>query len=264
MPALSSFYVPRDAAYRRLAAPTKLVLPVALMTAAFLVRNPVGNLAVALVVVLLLRVAAVPWRIVRGFASVLITLVPLVLVLWTVFYRSGDVLLALGPVQVTEGGLVRSVATCFRFAAIVLSVPLMLGVMPQEDLVAALRWFRLPYVLCFTLALALRTIPQLERDLGTIRDAQRSRGIELDRGGLLLRARRLTMVVLPLLTVSISRLETLARVIESRGVLGARRRTFYRRPRVRAADALLMLVAVALLVGLWWGRRTPTGAAILG
>ncbi|GIV01050.1 MAG: hypothetical protein KatS3mg014_2665 [Actinomycetota bacterium] len=76
----------------------------------------------------------------------------------------------------------RSVATCFRFSAIVLSVPLLLGVMPQQDLVAALRWFRFPYVLCFTMALALRMIPQLERDLGTIRDAQRSRGIELDRG----------------------------------------------------------------------------------
>lgn len=263
MPALSSFYVPRDVAYRRLAAPTKLLVPLALMTAAFVVRNPVGNLAIALLVVSVLRLAAVPWRIVRGFASVLVTLVPLVLVLWTVFYRSGEVLLALGPVQVTEGGLIRSVATAFRFTAIVLSVPLVLGVMPQQDLIAALRWFRLPYVLCFTMALALRMIPQLERDLGTIRDAQRSRGIELDRGGLLLRARRLAMVVLPLMTVSIARLETLARVIESRGVLGARRRTFYRRPRPGVLDAVLMAGSVLLVGVLWWAARTPTGASLL-
>lgn len=264
MPALSTFYVPREAAYRRLAAPTKLVVPLALMTAAFVVRSPAAELAVALVVVLLLRVAAVPWRIVRGFASVLVTLVPLILVLWTVFYRSGEVLLALGPLRITEGGLVRSVATCFRFSAIVLSVPLLLGVMPQQDLVAALRWFRFPYVLCFTMALALRMIPQLERDLGTIRDAQRSRGIELDRGSILTRARRLAMVVLPLMTVSIARLETLARVIESRGVLGARRRTFYRRPRPGALDLLVMAASVAGVAALWWVRGTPTGAAILG
>ncbi len=258
MPAFSTFYVPRDVAYRRLAAPTKLLLPLALMTLAFVVQDPAANLVVALAVVGLLRLAAVPWRIVRGFASVLVTLVPLVVVLWTLFYRSGDLLLAVGPVHVTVGGLTRSVATAFRVISIVLAVPLLLGVMPQQDLVAALRWFRLPYVLCFTLALALRMIPQLERDLATIRDAQRSRGIELDRGSLLLRARRLAMVVLPLMTVSIARLETLARVVESRGVLGARRRTFYRRPRPRVVDVVVMTASIASVGVTWLLARSPT------
>jgi energy-coupling factor transport system permease protein len=146
----------------------------------------------------------------------------------------------------------------------VLFVPLVLATMSQQDLVAALRWFRVPYVLCFIIALSLRTIPMLERDVTLIRDAQRSRGIDLDRGGLVARARLLGTVVLPLMTVSIVRLEVLSRVIESRGVARRGPRSFYRPPHPTAMDRLLMVGSVLLIAGIFGAKMTPAGAVLLG
>jgi energy-coupling factor transport system permease protein len=261
---LSSFYVPRDAPYRRLSPPTKVILPLALMTAAFLVSQPVTNLGLVLIVAALLRSAAVPGSVVRGFAQVLLTLIPVITVSWTVFYRSGAPVFNVGPIVVTEAGLIRAVATDLRFTAIVLSVPLILGTMPQQDLVAALRWLRLPYLLCFIIALALRMIPTLERDVAIIRDAQRSRGVELDKGGLVVRLRGLASIVLPLMTVSIGRLEVLARVIESRGVTRRGPRSFYRRPTPGPVDLAIMFCSVGALVVVSIAKTTPLGRIVIG
>lgn len=261
---LSSFYVARDAPYRRLSPPTKVILPLAVTTAAFLVGQPITNLVLVLFVVALLRLAAIPGPVVRAFAQILLTLIPIITISWTLFYRGGAPLFTIGPVAVTEVGLVRAVATDLRFTAIVLSVPLILGTMPQQDLVAALRWLRLPYLVCFIVALALRMIPTLERDVAIIRDAQRSRGVELDKGGLVARVRGLASVVLPLMSVSIGRLEVLARVIESRGVTRRGPRSFYRRPAPSRLDSAIMLGSVAALVVIGVAKGTPIGKLVLG
>ncbi|MGH2428715.1 MAG: energy-coupling factor transporter transmembrane component T family protein [Candidatus Limnocylindria bacterium] len=261
---IASFYVPRRCAYRQLSAPTKLIVPLVLMTAAFLIGQPVLNAALVVLVAVLLRLAAIPAQVVRTFAAVLWTLIPVITVGWTIFFRSGEVLVSLGPIDITTGGLYRAIATDLRFTAIVLAVPLILAAMPQQDLVAALRWLRLPYVICFIIALALRTIPTLERDVGLIRDAQRSRGVELDRGGLRAKLRGLAAVVLPLMTVSIARLEIMSRVIESRGVTSRRScRTFYRRPEPRLIDQLLMIGSLLALLALFAFGLTPAGRAVL-
>lgn len=261
---IASFYVPRRSAYRQLSPPTKLILPLVIMTAAFLVGQPLLNGALVVLVAVLLRAAAIPGHVVRTFAAVLWTLIPVITVGWTIFFRSGEVLLSLGPIDITTGGLYRAIATDLRFTAIVLAVPLILAAMPQQDLVAALRWLRLPYVICFIIALALRTIPTLERDVTLIQDAQRSRGVELDRGGLRTKVRSLAAVVLPLMTVSISRLEVISRVIESRGVTSRRPcRTFYRRPQPTAMDKVVMIGSLLALFALFAFGLTPAGQTVL-
>jgi energy-coupling factor transport system permease protein len=261
---IASFYVPRRSRYRRLAAPTKLIVPVVVMTAAFLIGQPILNAALVVLVAALLRLAAIPAGVVRTFAAVLRTLIPVITVGWTVFFRSGEVLFSIGPLEVTSGGLYRAIATDLRFAAIVLTVPLILAAMPQQDLVAALRWLRLPYIVCFIVALSLRTIPTLERDVTLIRDAQRSRGVELDHGGLRTKLRGLASVVLPLMTVSIGRLEVMSRVIESRGVTSRRPcRTFYRRPTPTGVDWAIMLGSLGALLALFLVGLTTFGQAVL-
>lgn len=261
---IASYYVPRDSRYRRLSAPTKLMIPLAIMTAAFLIGQPMLSLALVALVAVLLWLAAIPRSVVRTFASVLRTLIPVITIGWTIFFRGGEVLLSIGPVDITSGGLYRAIATDLRFTAIVLAVPLILAAMPQQDLVAALRWLHLPYVICFIIALSLRTIPTLERDVTLIRDAQRSRGVELDRGGIRVRLRGLASVVLPLMTVSIGRLEVMSRVIESRGVTARRPcRTFYRRPRPARLDWMLMLGSIAALLGIFIFSLTPAGQRLL-
>lgn len=257
---IASFYIPRESRYRRLSAPAKLIIPLVVMTAAFLIGQPLLNLALVALVAILLRLAAIPRSVVRTFASVLRTLIPVITIGWTIFFRSGEVLLRIGPVDITSGGLYRAIATDLRFTAIVLAVPLILAAMPQQDLVAALRWLRLPYVICFIIALSLRTIPTLERDVTLIRDAQRSRGVELDRGGIRVRLRGLASVVLPLMTVSIGRLEVMSRVIESRGVTARRPcRTFYRRPQLSRLDWILVLGSVTALLAIFAFSLTAVG-----
>lgn len=65
--------------------------------------------------------------------------------------------------------------------------------------------------------IALKFVPTLTEDLRSIGDAQRCRGLDLDEGNVIKRARRYTGLVIPTVVNSLERSYNLAEAIESRG-----------------------------------------------
>lgn len=254
--AIKNFYVPRQSSYRNLSAPTKFILPLVLMTTCFLLNHPLWNFAMIPVVIALLVWAKIPRPVVKSFATILYTLVPIISISWILFLREGSLLYQLGFVRIYSGAIIRAVSMSFRFTAIVLSVPLILGTMSQEEMVAGLRKMRLPYSVCFIIALTFRLIPTLEGDIDTIREAQMSRGIEFEKASLLQKVKNFASILIPLFTVSIDRIDTLGRVIECRGISYSKGRdkTFYKEPTITLLDYMLMLAALALLAAIVFFR----------
>lgn len=71
------------------------------------------------------------------------------------------------------------------------------------------------YTMMFTMS--LRFVPSLARDLQTVSDALRSRGLELDRGGLKERLRNYTYLLVPLIVYELRRSLMVAEALEARG-----------------------------------------------
>ena len=82
------------------------------------------------------------------------------------------------------------------------------------------KWLGYPNALSFTFTTAVRLVPTLAVDAQTVVDAQRSRGLELDRGNLLRRIRNYIPILIPLLLIAIRRSLELAEALESRGFPG--------------------------------------------
>lgn len=246
----ADYYVTSDNAYRRLSPVTKLILPLAFVTICFFINSPWYNIWLIVIVFILLRVARVPGWVVRSFARVLHTLIPFITISWLLLFREGQEIFRLGFISITSLGLERALAMDFRFAAIVFSVPLILGTMPQQDLIAAMRKLGIPYTICFILTMALRFIPTLMADYQQISQAQMARGLEMEKVGLWIRVKNLVATILPMLALSIVRVETISRVVECRGLRLARgnSRTFYKNPDIHPADYALMTSALILTV----------------
>lgn len=119
-----------------------------------------------------------------------------------------------------------------------------------EDLVAGLRKLGLPYVFALSLGLSMRSVTFLTADIRAIIDAQRSRGLELERGGLGLRGRHLLSLVMPMAVCIVHRSDNVASAMLCRGYGYTKQPTMYRAPRVRAADCLMIAAILALLAGL--------------
>jgi len=122
---------------------------------------------------------------------------------------------------------------------------------PPEDLANALIKLGLPYAFIFVLTASMQFIPVLARRASNIRDAQRARGIPLNRGFKMLR--HLPALAGPLLIQAFKLAEEMAEALEARG-FGAPGRRFWHEPRFRRIDWIVSGASIVALGVLIWSR----------
>ena len=67
-----------------------------------------------------------------------------------------------------------------------------------SEIIAGLHKLMMPYKVAFSVGLVFQAIPIMVSEYETIVDAQRSRGLEIDRGGIIARVKNYAVVLLPL------------------------------------------------------------------
>src|SRR6185436_4869372 len=89
----------------------------------------------------------------------------------------------------------------------------------------------------------------------TIVQAQRCRGLRMDRGGVVARLRRFVPVLVPVFVGALRRGDRMAMALELRGFNSGRPRTTYLRARMGGRDVLALAVVVAIAttyLRFWW------------
>lgn len=144
-----------------------------------------------------------------------------------------------------------SLLYALRFVAIVVSTSLFFITTSPDELEQVMKTFRLPRDVVFAFVTAVRFIPVMLLDTIQIMDAQKSRGLELEKGNVFRRVRNMIPILIPLVVNSVVRSGELAEAMESRAYGAVPRPTSlveYRSSavdRVVAAAALIMFAAVA-------------------
>ncbi|HVP23577.1 MAG TPA: energy-coupling factor transporter transmembrane component T [Conexivisphaerales archaeon] len=146
-------------------------------------------------------------------------------------------------------GLYRSATLTLRFMAIVASTSLFFVTTSPDELEYVMRWFRLPRDFVFAFVTAVRFVPVLMLDLTQIIDAQKSRGLEMDKGGPAKRLRNLIPVLIPLIVNALVRSGELAEAMESRGYGAVKNPTSLYALHLKSRDYAALLVTVAVWAG---------------
>jgi energy-coupling factor transport system permease protein len=175
--------------------------------------------------------------------------------LWT---APADWPLVGGWLWLTREGLLYGLMVIFRTITLVLVIPLVVFTTELDELVVGLVRLRVPYKVAFVLASTLRFVPLLLGEVQSIMEAQRLRGLETSRMGLLQRARIYSRIAVPLILGALVRSQQIEVVLASRAFSGSAERTYLHTTRLRTADYLVLgatlAVAVAAVVGLaLWG-----------
>jgi len=113
--------------------------------------------------------------------------------------------------------LVFSAAMTLRFLSLMSAFSIFFMTTSPDDLGLALEQAHVPYTLSFTFTTAVRLVPTMALDAQTVIDAQRSRGLELDKGNFMKRIRNYIPILIPLIVSAIRRSIELAEALESRG-----------------------------------------------
>ena len=144
-------------------------------------------------------------------------------------------------------GLESGVAMTLRFVVLVESFSIFFLTTSPDHLGLALEQTHIPYEFCFAFTTAVRFVPVLAEEAQTIMDAQKARGLELERGNFLKRIRNYIPILIPLIVSAIRRSLELAEAMESRAWGATKNRTNLYVLKMHRGDLFLILITVGIL-----------------
>ena len=159
---------------------------------------------------------------------------------------------------ITDNGLISAIYIVLRIVFIIIGSSLLtLTTSPVEiadgleSLMCPLKLIKFPvHEFALIMSIALRFIPTLIDETDRIIKAQKARGANFDKGGLLKRAKALIPVLIPLLVGSFRRADELADAMDARCYAGSKKRTKYKKQILTYRDLLAFIFTAGLIVGI--------------
>lgn len=237
-------YVPGTSLLHRLNPVAKLALAAALIAATLLANTWVALAGLLALTFALAAYAGVANRLARLLA-LLIPLALVMLMLQTIFVRTGDTVFAF----VTADGLVSGGQACLRLIGVALPLILMLAVTRLTDLAnACVEVLHVPYKYAFTFTTALRFVPLFSQEMNAIMEAQTARGVQLDTKNPFKKLTLMLPICIPLLVTSVGKTDSIALAAEQRGFYLRTRKSSYKRFPIAGIDVACLVLCIGLVV----------------
>ncbi len=141
-----------------------------------------------------------------------------------------------------------SAAMTLRFIVLVESFSVFFLTTSPDMLGLALEESHVPYEFSFAFTTAVRFVPVLAEEAQTIMDAQKARGLEMEKGGFMKRIRNYVPVLIPLIVSAIRRSLELAEAMESRAWGAAKKRTNLYGLSLHRGDFALLAITILIVV----------------
>ncbi|MGF3521503.1 MAG: energy-coupling factor transporter transmembrane component T family protein [Candidatus Bathyarchaeia archaeon] len=135
-----------------------------------------------------------------------------------------------------------------RFLVLVESFSVFFLTTSPDHLGLALEQSKVPYEFSFAFTTAVRFVPVLAEEAQTIMDAQKARGLELEKGNFLKRIRNYVPVLIPLIVSAIRRSLELAEAMESRAWGATKKRTNLYVLKFHRGDYVLLALTIGVLI----------------
>jgi energy-coupling factor transport system permease protein len=148
---------------------------------------------------------------------------------------------------VTAKNIEIAFAFTLRFIVLVESFSVFFLTTSPDHLGLALEQTHVPYEFVFAFTTAVRFVPVLAEEAQTIMDAQKARGLELERGNFLKRIRNYIPILIPLIVSAIRRSLELAEAMESRAWGATKKRTNLYVLKLHRGDFVLIAITSGIL-----------------
>ena len=250
-------YIDRPSPIHRLTGTTKLVCLLLWNVAAMATYDTRLLAAMAVMSVALFAVSRIRLKEVAFLLGFIFTLLFLNNILIFVFSplhgvsiygTRHDLLGAGGKYALTAEQLFYHFNLLLKYLASVPIILLFVCTTNPSEFAASLNRIGVKYSIAYSVALAMRYIPDIQLEYHEISQAQQARGIEMSKkASLPNRLRAASAILIPLILSSMDRIEVVSNAMELRSFGKNKKRTWYMARPFRAADYLSMLFCAALL-----------------
>lgn len=250
-------YFPGNSVIHKMDARMKVILTLLLIVSIFICKNIVSLTVVVICAVMLVLISKIPLKTVLKSIKPLAVII-IITSLLNLFYGRGEPLVQIGRLKITQSGIETAVFMAIRIITLVVISSLLTYTTSPTELTDALERLLKPlklikvdvHSIAMTMTIALRFIPTLIEEIEKIMAAQKSRGAEMDSGGLIHRAKALIPVIIPLFISSFRRAGELAYAMECRCYRGGAGRTKMKVMRFSARDFLALAVVLILITAI--------------
>jgi energy-coupling factor transport system permease protein len=265
--------VERDSLLTRLDFRPKLLMAAVLSTVAFVWESPLALAALMLLLVVVSLLAGVRAGYIKTIVAVMVPFYVLLLVthgFWNVeqvetltgrqeltpLFTFPEDWWLIGGGSMSLEGFLYGWGVIFKTLTLVMVIPLVVFTSDLDNVIVGLVRARVPYKLVFVFSATLRFFPLLFEEIQTIIEAQRLRGLAVEKMGPLKRARIYGRVAVPLILGAMVKSQQLEVVLQSKAFSGSSERTYLHESVLRGADyaviALSVLLFVAAAVSYLW------------
>ena len=117
-----------------------------------------------------------------------------------------------------------------------------------SEFAASLNRIGVKYTIAYSVSLALRYIPDIQSEYNDISKAQQARGVEMSKKvSLVKRLKSASTILIPLIIMSMDKIETISNAMELRGFGKNKKRTWYMARPFTKWDILSMVICALLL-----------------
>lgn len=251
-------YIDRPSPIHRLTGATKFVCLLLWSFAAMSTYDTRMLVALSVLSFVLLRVSRIRWKdvsFVLEFIGVFLIINNILLYLFspqhgTEIYTTCTYLFGLsGKYAPTAEQLFYHFNYFLKSLATIPMVLLFVCTTQPSEFAASLNKIGVKYSVSYSVALALRYIPDVQREYHEISQAQQARGIEMSKKApLFKRLKSASAILIPLILSSMGKIDIIANAMELRGFGKNKKRTWYMGRKFKAVDIISMVTCALLVV----------------
>jgi energy-coupling factor transport system permease protein len=251
-------YIPGNSYFHRADVRSKVVWLLFVVISSIMFNSPVV-LAVLLLFVFVVGLSSeIPYRRIWTLLKPLLPLILFVIV-FTGFtgptVKTSEIIFQVFGASFTTVGVELGITFVLRLFIMVISLSIVTLTTPLEGFFGLLTFLKAPFELAFALATGIRFVPTLENEIHTILDAQKVRGVELEKISFVRGIKAQISLMIPMIIGGIRRSESLTQAMLARGFGASKKRTTIYQLKMKASDyatctCLVILFAVVIYLRL--------------
>lgn len=164
-------------------------------------------------------------------------------------YGTCHVIFGTGKYAVTKEQLFYHLNYFLKYLSTIPIVLLFVCTTNPSEFAASLNKIGVPYSVAYSVSLALRYIPDVQREYHDISQAQQARGIEMSKkASIVSRLKAVSAILIPLILSSMDKIEVVSNAMELRGFGKNKKRSWYMGRKYSKWDIIALVFCVLLVV----------------
>lgn len=184
------------------------------------VTAPDWNIGIMVVTLLLMWVSRVDMKILRIYAPVAISMGSIILLSYTVLggvHPEYQLITRIAGIDIYWERIRDAIIVYFRILPMITTMVFFLTTSRERDVIVAMRSIRVPFVVTYIFAMALRAAGMVLEDFQIVRQAEQARGFDPAGKSIPYKIRQYVMYMIPLFALSLRRSEEFTNALVARG-----------------------------------------------